>query len=89
MRTIFKYLLKVTNEQMIEMPMGSEILCVQVQHNQPCVWARVIPDAAPVKRLFAVYGTGHPMVTKQADQYVGTFQLEGGAFVGHVFCESE
>lgn len=89
MQKIFKYPLEVTDEQRIEMPMGAEILCVQVQGGQPCIWAKVIPDGAPVKRLFAVYGTGHPMNTKQADQYVGTFQLQGGMLVFHVFCESE
>ena len=88
MKTIHKFPLEVTDEQRIEMPEGSEILCVQVQHGQPCVWAKVIPDAAKVKRLFAVYGTGHPMTVRSADQYVGTFQLQGGALVFHVYTES-
>ena len=88
MKEIWKFPLEVTDEQRIEMPEASDILCVQVQRGQPCVWASVIPDAAKVKRLFAIYGTGHPRKVKQADQYVGTFQLQGGALVFHVFTES-
>ena len=87
MRAIWKFPLEVTDEQRIEMPEAADILCVQVQGGVPCLWAAVIPDAAKVKRTVAVYGTGHPMKTRQADKYVGTFQLQGGALVFHVFID--
>lgn len=89
MRKIYKFPLEVTNEQRVEMPEGSEILCVQMQHGVPCVWAVGIEGAAKVKRTFAVYGTGHPMITRQADKYVGTVQEHGGALVWHVFVDSD
>lgn len=88
MKEIWKFPLEVTDTQRIEMPEASDILCVQVQRDQPCIWASVIPDAGKVKRLFAVYGTGHQMKWPQADRYVGTFQLRGGALVFHVYTES-
>lgn len=87
MRTIWKFPLEVTDEQRVEMPEAAEILCVQVQGGVPCIWARVIPDAMKKKRTIAIYGTGHPMKVRQCDTYVGTFQLQGGALVFHVYSD--
>lgn len=87
MRTIWKFPLEVIDEQRVEMPEGAEILCVQVQAGVPCLWAVVIPDAAKVKRTIAVYGTGHPMKVKRADTYIGSFQLQGGFLVFHVYAD--
>lgn len=85
MKTIWKFPLEVVDEQLVDMPEGSEILAVQVQLGVPCLWAAVTPDAAKVKRCIATYGTGHPMKSRAADQYVGSYQLQGGALVFHVY----
>ena len=84
MKTIFKYPLSTTDEQVIDMPADAEILCVQVQRDVPCVWARVTdgPCCKPVKIL--VFGTGHP-IEQNPGRYVGTYQLHGGAVVFHVY----
>lgn len=70
----------------IMMPVGAEVLCVQVQHGRPCIWARVNPDAVFFARRFCVFGTGHSIPPDDGRlRYVGTFQLEDGQLVFHLF----
>jgi hypothetical protein len=80
---IYKYSLSVDTE--LELPVGARILCVQVQHEVPCVWVW-LPEVLtpPEKRRIVVIGTGQPMPSGKAT-YIGTFQLADGQFVGHTF----
>jgi len=82
MKTIWKWTLNP--ETTIDMPCGAELLAVQVQHGEPCLWALVSPSSAKCRRTFRVYGTGHDM-PDEPGQHVGTFQLLDGAMVFHVF----
>ena len=84
MKTIWKFKLKTYLEQDIEMPTGAIILCLQTQHEIPCIWALVDPDAPKMSRRFITHGTGHPM-TETTTCYLGSYQLQMGAFVFHVF----
>ena len=84
MNSIWKYELKVADEQLVEMPAGSLLLDVQVQNGVPCVWARVDPQQPKVKRKLVTYGTGHPVPDTTGD-HVGSYQLQGGALIFHVF----
>lgn len=84
MKTIYKYPLNVTDYQEIEMPEDSTILCVDTQHETPCIWAIVDTEKGMTKRKIYVYGTGHPM-NSDIFAYIGTFMINGGAFVFHVF----
>lgn len=79
MKTVYKY--AVGSQQM---PKGAEVLCVQMQGDQPQIWALVDPEETELEsRHFIVFGTGHPI---QGDYtYIGTYQVLGGAFIGHVF----
>lgn len=81
--TVYKYPLPLGDVVEVEMPAGAQILTVQTQHGQPCIWAMVTPDAPPVVRRFRVAGTGHDL--GEVGAYLGTFQLLEGAFIGHVF----
>ena len=85
-KRIYKYPLQVTDEQEIRAPIGMKPLSVQVQNGRPFLWALVDPGAGDVMHSVYVHGTGHELAGNYADRFVGTFQLEGGAFVGHVFC---
>jgi hypothetical protein len=74
------------NEQFeIEMPIGAEILTIQLQGQdpQPMIWAKVNPLAEKEKRKFwaATTGTTIPKDSK----YLATLQFNRGAFVVHVF----
>lgn len=82
MRTIWKFTLPPDGSVM--MPVGAEILCVQTQFAQACIWALVDPDKALIERKFNIIGTGWRM-SNSLGKYIGTFQLDGGALVFHVF----
>lgn len=88
---IYKYPLRIDGRQSISMPVGSKILCVQLQYGQPTLWV-LVPDCddAVEARQFAVYGTGEMIVGNSGD-YLGTVQIAtpgsngGYVFVWHVF----
>jgi hypothetical protein len=82
--TIWKYQLKMTDEQIVEMPSDGYPLCVQVQGGVPCLWAMVNPLSAPAPKTIEIFGTGHTM-PRSNRIYVGTFQTNGGRLVWHVF----
>ena len=85
---IYKYPLNFLSRRAtrceVQMPRDAQILTMELQHGTPCIWARVDPTQEMVTRTFVMYGTGHP-INDGALEYVGTFQLEGGNFVFHVF----
>lgn len=87
MQKIYKYPLKTADVQMVEMPKGATILCVQTQGETPCLWAEVNPKAEKICRAFVTYGTGHPLDDGTAKHYIGTYQLRGGALVFHVYTD--
>lgn len=80
---VFKYELPVTDIFTLELPQEAEVLTVQVQYGKPCIWARVNPDAKTEERKFRIAGAGNDV---EADaRYIGTFQLENGSLVFHLF----
>ncbi len=79
---VYKYLLSLNG--IVQMPEGAQVLCVQAQREQPCIWALVNPDAPKVERHFRIVGTGY-LFNEPSYTYVGTFQLSGGSLVFHVF----
>ena len=84
---IWKFPLEVTDDECLEMPFGARVLTIQTQNGKPCLWALVEPGSSPILRKFRIVGTGHEFDGK--GEYVGTFQLMGGALVFHVFDVSE
>lgn len=84
MKTIWKFPLNVTDEDEIQMPIGAQVLTVECQQGAPYLWALVETTNAQESRVFSIFGTGHP-IEKTELQYRGTFQLNGGNLVFHVF----
>ena len=87
MKTIWKFELKITDIQEMSMPKGSAILSVQAQNNKPYLWALVEPEESIETIIIETFGTGNPIMDSIGDprKFVGTYQLENGAFIGHVF----
>lgn len=86
MKAVWKFTLEAVDEQMVEMPSNAHILCVQMQHGEPHLWALVDPAAPPERRKILIAGTGH----ERADlanlvHYIGSIQMRGGLLVFHVF----
>ena len=85
MKRIYKYPLEVEDEQIVSLPKGAVLLSVQVQHKQPCLWAKVESNHKNIPHKIVIRGTGHSANDVEGMQFLGTFQLQGGNFVGHAF----
>ena len=87
MNKIYKYQLKTTNIQDVQLPVGSEILCIQSQFGNPCIWALVNPYNELETRTFEIFGTGNTIYYDMGVErkYIGTYQVLGGDLVFHCF----
>lgn len=84
--TIWKFPIQTKDEQVISVPVGAEFLSIQVQHDQPCIWAKVDPNENVIVRAkVVIVVTGHPAKHTNGMNFLGTYQLADGNFVGHVF----
>ncbi|HEU4344263.1 MAG TPA: hypothetical protein VFU31_22115, partial [Candidatus Binatia bacterium] len=81
---IWKFDIPLLSEFALQLPQGAKPLHVAVQHGKPMLWCLVEPDAPRTRRIFFLATTGRPFGKIPMD-YIGTFQLEGGHFIGHVF----
>ena len=83
---IYKYALTPTDRLTLLLPEGAAPLCVQTQNGEPWLWALVDAAQPLAPMAFVIHGTGHPVLPGcGAHNYLGTFQLHGGALVFHVF----
>lgn len=71
----------------LDMPVGARVLTTQMQGQEAYLWARVVPASATEMRRFRVLMTGEDHELHFNDQYIGTFQTEGG-LVCHLFDET-
>lgn len=82
---IHKYTLKAYPTQQY-IPKGATFLCLQVQHDEPQMWFQVpLPIQEREQRNFDTRPTGAEFYTGVDEVYRGTFQLNDGALVFHVF----
>ncbi len=89
MEQIYKYPLQVNDRFSICLPEDSKVLCVDSQRGVPYIWALVdSSDEVPLEeRWFRLVGTGHVITEDEDLDYIGTFQLQNGSFIGHLFEE--
>lgn len=97
MRKIFKYHLNSLDRNVLDLPIGAKILCVQTQvrmvvvyGHQPqpehgiFMWAEVDTSRNVEQRTFKIYATGEEITDDECfREYVGTVQT--GNTVWHVF----
>ena len=85
MKKIFKFPLKLVDEQEISMPAKRQILSVQVQREAITIWALVIPDGPYERVKVEIYGTGAEMKDgpDHSRTHLGTVQL--AHLILHVF----
>lgn len=88
MKEIWKYELILEDYNIVSLPKGAKPLSVQVQDEHTDhvrMWCLIDPNEEEhEERLFRIAGTGHPIKDENLD-YISTFQLYDGGFVGHVF----
>src|SRR5208337_2266069 len=86
MKTIYKYPLRCgVGLSQVQLPQGTSILSVQCQGHHPYFWALVDTDKPTAIRSISVVGTGWECPELTADKFIGTFQLEDGALIFHMF----
>lgn len=84
MQTIYKYPIAITDTQAVLMPVSAEILSVQFQRDDLCLWAAVDPSEEKRARVICIFGTGHSMPPPASMRFLGTAQQCSGD-VWHVF----
>lgn len=89
MKTIYKYRIEIHDSIEVMMPQGAKILTVQEQHGMATIWAIVDTDRTDVKRVLQIVGTGHDLTDRIMGDYIGTFQIDSGNLVFHVFDRGE
>ena len=84
-KAIYKYPVTIDDEFELEMPGGGSVLTVQMQNEQPMLWAIVEPKLNKVKKKFVIVGTGHEYNEEYFNQlrYINTFQVD--TLVLHLF----
>jgi DNA-directed RNA polymerase subunit RPC12/RpoP len=87
-RKIYKFSFSMEDEFKISMPEGSEVLTVQIQGGVPRIWAIVDTDVPLTARRFCMRRTGHAFKGNEG-KYIGTFQLNEGTMVFHLFEERQ
>lgn len=86
---IFKYgLQRKPGIQRLVMPGGSKILSVQVQCNEPMLWAVVTPEVAGEQYNIWMFETEQEMPPRYSDwNFIGTLQFDNGNYVLHCFTD--
>jgi len=84
-KTIWKYPLKITDKQLLQLPIRSEILTVQIQNGRPQLWALVNPKLPTEEKQIYIYGTGHKLSNSNNLKYISTIQIDNGLLMFHVF----
>jgi hypothetical protein len=72
----------------LTIPVGAQFLSVQMQHDHPQVWMLVDPAKPQETVKFMLQPTGVEWDSDDYDDFLsyrGTFQLERGAMVFHLF----
>ena len=84
MFTIWKFPLKTTGTQEIKIPQEAELLTIQVQNDEPHLWALVDTANSIESRKIDIYNTGQVLHDVNR-KYIGSYQLFKGCLMHHVF----
>jgi len=98
--SVYKYEIPIQDNFTLDMPAGAQVLHVDVQTQKvisegahlpvaretPYLWALVNTDDPVMKAYnFRLVGTGHAVENRNNLEHVGTFLLQGGGLVFHLF----
>jgi hypothetical protein len=83
MKTIYKYVIEVEDEQELNLPLGAMILSAAFQGKTLCMWVLVDKDEDySKKQTVYIYGTGHNIVEENS-RFINTVFMDYLVF--HVF----
>lgn len=84
MRTIHKFAV-LARPFDLRLPKGAKVLTVQIQHGRPEMWVLLDTNNERERRTFVTLPTGNEIPDDINLDYIGTFQLDGGSLVFHLF----
>jgi hypothetical protein len=85
MKSIYKYQLSLNDVDVILLPVGSDILTIQMQDNNICMWALVdTSEQRMVSRHIYTFGMGHSIDPTLKLKHISTYQI-GSYLVYHAF----
>jgi len=89
MKTIYKYPIKVIDEQELQLPKGYKLLTVINQNDVPVIYAIVDTEEIKTETLWIrIFGTGNALdddYLNNSYDYLGTVITCGGSLIWHVF----
>jgi len=85
-RAIYKFMLKIQDEQQVELPAYSEVLKVNEQNGNMCLWAIVdVNEKTIVPLKINIYGTGSTIGEQMfKHNYLDSVLMNDG-LVWHIF----
>lgn len=86
MRTVWKHTLGPGPITTIDVTCGARIVHVDVQLDLPRVWVDLDPEAHAQQQRVWIVGTGGAV--PEGAEHVGSFLVDGGMFVFHVYAET-
>lgn len=88
-KRIFKFKLQFEEKTELQLPKDCEILTVQLDQkdNVPYLWVLLNLENEKESRIFELFTTGQAIYYDMGIErkYIGTYQYQNGAFIGHVF----
>lgn len=84
MKSIYKYIIEITDVQSVKLAEDAKILAVGNQFGSLVLWAQVDTESKTKNRKILIFGTGNPFNAINP-VYVGTVQM--GNFVWHIYEE--
>ena len=83
MKTIWKFSLELTDNQIVSMPVNAEILTAQMQRSQICLWVTLETNNTEMyEHVIEIFGTGNP-IPLNVRKYIASVQ--DGSVVWHIF----
>ena len=84
MKVIWKYILNRVVKETVDLPEGAQILKVEMQHGEFCLWALVDTRKKSEQRKIIIRGTGYEVEYDNV-KFISTFKVEGDRFIFHAF----
>lgn len=87
MQKIYKYTLRITDIQKVEMPMNNTVLSAKEQNGNLCLWVLVdINQKTELNYEIEIFGTGNPFEggTGVMREFIDTVVMSNG-LVWHLF----
>lgn len=83
--SVYKYPLKSSRDTILALPIGAELLHVNVQNGGLFLWAKVDADESETEdRSIEVVGTGHSFPYGETS-FINTILIKNGSVVLHAF----